>query len=286
MATTLKPPSRATAERASGPPQKRSLAMYLVIAGLTVQLASFVWFLVLAALTGHATDSIVLPLYVFVAAFLALTALALRRPRPWVYLTGGLSLVVLCLLYIPFLFPGLFQPISDDARTSWASLVILPTALVGGIAGILAFRQGRGRQWTPAGRSARSELAAAAFAGLLIGAVYVSVTGSLAPSTASGVKNGVQEAPTQPALVITAQNTRFDKTTLQAQAGALAIYAVNKDSSAHTFDIDIGGSHYSYTLAANSSTGVLLKIPGAGTYTYYCAIPGHRPPMEGTLQVS
>ena len=110
MATTLKSPSTATAERATGPPQNRSLAMYLVIAGLTVQLTSFVWFLVLAVLTGHATDSMVLPLYVFVAAFIGLTVLALRRPRPWVYLTGGISLVVLCLLYIPFLFRAFFNP--------------------------------------------------------------------------------------------------------------------------------------------------------------------------------
>lgn len=196
MATTLKPPSTAMAERGSGRPQNRSLAMYLVIAGLGVQLASFIWFLVLAALAGQATASIVLPLYVFVAAFIALTVLALRRPRALGLPDRRAQRRGAVPLYLPFLFPGLFQPISDDARTSWASLVILPTALVGGISGVLAFRQARRGQWTPAGRSARSELAAAAFAGLMVGGVYVSVAGSLASSSASaGVKNGVQEMP-------------------------------------------------------------------------------------------
>jgi len=30
----------------------------------------------------------------------------------------------------------------------------------------------------------------------------------------------------------------------------------------------------------------VLNLTTAGTYTYWCAIPGHRPGMEGTLEVA
>ena len=61
---------------------------------------------------------------------------------------------------------------------------------------------------------------------------------------------------------------------------------VNADPNPHTFDIELDGRVRSYPVPARSTTAVVLNLPAAGTYTYWCAIPGHRSTMEGTLTVS
>ena len=86
---------------------------------------------------------------------------------------------------------------------------------------------------------------------------------------------------------LTADRSQFIEKTLHQIAGSMAIYLVNKDEGVHTFDIEVAGRHYSYPVAARSTTGVLLDIPSAGKYAFWCDIPGHRQSgMQGVLEVS
>ena len=84
-------------------------------------------------------------------------------------------------------------------------------------------------------------------------------------------------------LKLGAHSAKFSTTTLSAPAGQVAIYATNNDLFWHTVTID--------------KLGVDVRIPvkghrritfaaAPGTYTFYCAIPGHAGiGMKGTLSV-
>lgn len=78
---------------------------------------------------------------------------------------------------------------------------------------------------------------------------------------------------------------KWSETELSAAAGTVTVELECGDSVPHTFVVEEAGD----TLVAEcegggSGTGTIDLE--AGTYTYYCDIPGHRPAgMEGTLQV-
>jgi plastocyanin len=59
------------------------------------------------------------------------------------------------------------------------------------------------------------------------------------------------------------------------------IYITNTDGTVHTFTID---GVVNQAVPANSSAKVSVKLQ-PGTYQYYCAVPGHRDTMHGTLTV-
>lgn len=93
------------------------------------------------------------------------------------------------------------------------------------------------------------------------------------------------EAPTVTG-VETAQDIKFAETTLSMKNGEVpGLFVINKDESAHTFDIEALNIHVA--LPAHSTTAVAIKPTAAGTLQFYCAIPGHRDAgMAGTLTVS
>ena len=75
----------------------------------------------------------------------------------------------------------------------------------------------------------------------------------------------------------------YVETTAQAPAGPIKLVMVNKSSVAH--DINIEGTSVKTPIATNatsSGSGTLT----AGTYTYFCSLPGHRAAgMVGKLTV-
>jgi hypothetical protein len=217
------------------------------------------------------------------AVLLVLLVVLVWRPRPWLYLVGGIVSLLPFLLFGIFILPVLLKPVG--APDNWHGFVIPAAGLAGFVAGIIAFREARRRSWTRAALGPRSAWAAVAvLIGLVIGASYVSVVGS--SSGGAGIANGVTDAPTQAPLILTASNTRFVEHSLQGKSGVTSLYVVNKDSSFHTFDIVVDGQHYSYPLAGKSTTGVVLKL-GNAKYTYWCAVGNHRQNgMEGTIQTS
>jgi uncharacterized cupredoxin-like copper-binding protein len=268
-------------------PEGRSVAMLLVTGALILQslvlLVVFIQFFV----PPEAIDPFFFIFLLFVVTFVALAGLGLWRPRPWVYLVGGIALLLFLLLNAGFIIGLLFRPVGAPEELPWAGLLADIVAPVGFVAGIVAFRQGRLGTWTPASAAGRTPLLAAGFAGLLLGVFYVSFVGSLGLSASggTGVRNGIQEPPSQEPITVGAEDLEWSTSTLEARAGVIPVYVVNRDDFPHTFDVEIGEKHLSYPVAPASTTVALIEAEQAGEYRFYCAVPGHEA-MKGTLRVA
>lgn len=65
----------------------------------------------------------------------------------------------------------------------------------------------------------------------------------------------------------------------------VALWIDNTDGAAHSFDIDAFNVHLPLTPGMGSLA--LFKPTQAGTYTFYCRVPGHAEAgMKGTLIVA
>jgi uncharacterized cupredoxin-like copper-binding protein len=80
-------------------------------------------------------------------------------------------------------------------------------------------------------------------------------------------------------------NYRFDTAELRARVGeTVALRLENKDSSAHSFDIDALKVHA--PMPAGKPALALFTPTAPGTYMFYCDVPGHTEAgMVGTLIV-
>lgn len=87
------------------------------------------------------------------------------------------------------------------------------------------------------------------------------------------------------ALLIEARDLAFEPRELEASSGAvLPITLHNAGSIAHNVTID--ELDFQLGAAPGQTTTAALADVAAGTYTFYCSIPGHRQAgMEGTLTV-
>lgn len=256
----------------------RSTAMWLMPIAAIVE--------ALVAIDVMISIGFIPPLLVFVVIFVAIGALALARPRPWVFMAGGILLLAFVAMNLPFAVDGLIHPIGTVH--AWTDIIAVVVGTAGGIAGFGAFVElRRGYSSIGAFRAHIGEALVILVLGVLIGTSYVSISGfsALEGSAGLGVANGVLEAPTQTPAVLDAPGTTFTQKTLQLTTGPGTVYVVNTDAHSHTFDIDLSGVHLSYPVPANSTTAVVLDLGATGNYTYWCAIPGHRSTMEGTLEV-
>jgi plastocyanin len=226
------------------------------------------------------------PLMVFLALLLVTGVLGFARPQQRVFVAGGVLLLAFVGMNLPFAVDGLVHPIGSSH--AWSDIIAVVVGIAGAIAGFAAFVElRRGQPLVPALKAPIGEALAILVVGALIGTTYVSISGfsALEASPGLGVANGVQKAPTQTPAVLDVPGTTFTQTALQLSAGAGTVYVVNTDKNPHTFDMDLNGRHLSYALPADSTTAVVLNLTTPGNYTYWCAIPGHRSAMEGTLKV-
>jgi plastocyanin len=77
----------------------------------------------------------------------------------------------------------------------------------------------------------------------------------------------------------------FDKKTLEAPAGTIAIELANEASVPHNVAIEGGGVDEESPTVTGEPTSLTVELQ-PGTYTFYCSVPGHREGgMEGTLTV-
>jgi cytochrome c oxidase subunit 2 len=88
-----------------------------------------------------------------------------------------------------------------------------------------------------------------------------------------------------PAPTVNLEDIKFDPPSLTIPANTpVTVTLVNKGASVHTFDIDALKVN-SGDVQPGATTTVTINAP-AGTYQYYCAIPGHKEAgMVGTLTV-
>ena len=79
----------------------------------------------------------------------------------------------------------------------------------------------------------------------------------------------------------------FVETTLTAPAGKSTIELTNASPVAHNVEVEGAGKDFgpSPTISGGDKTTLSIDLP-AGTYQYYCAVPGHKQAgMVGTLTV-
>jgi plastocyanin len=255
----------------------RSTAMWLMPIAAIVE----------ALLTIDAMISVgfLAPFVVITVVLVGVAVLGFVRPRPRVFMTGGILLLAYTVMIFPFA-DGLIHPVGSSH--AWTDIIGIVVGLAGAISGFAAFVElRRGQPLVHALSSPIGEALAILIVGALLGTSYVSRSGfaTLESSPGLGVVNGVQTAPTQPPVELDALGSTFTQKTLQLSSGPGTIYVVNTDAVPHTFDIEIDGRKVSYPVPVHSTAAVVLNLPKAGRYTYWCAIPGHRSTMEGTLEV-
>lgn len=106
-----------------------------------------------------------------------------------------------------------------------------------------------------------------------------------APTEASG---GETEGTTEAAgdiqeVTVTAHDIYYEPTEVKIKAGKVKFTLPNQGAAVHDFTIDDLGIHV--TMAPGTTETLDADIP-AGTYQFYCSIPGHKDAgMVGTLVV-
>ncbi len=80
----------------------------------------------------------------------------------------------------------------------------------------------------------------------------------------------------------------FNKTSLSAKAGKVSIAYTNMSPLAHNLTVESSaGKILGATPTFQGATKMLTLTLKAGTYKFFCSVPGHRQAgMEGTLTVS
>ncbi|MEZ4589516.1 MAG: cupredoxin domain-containing protein [Chloroflexota bacterium] len=101
----------------------------------------------------------------------------------------------------------------------------------------------------------------------------------------NGLLGGGATAVSPTAIPYTTENMRFGQDVIRVLAGEPVTFALqNRDMYAHSFDVDELGWHVA--MPANDQIVVDFTAVSPGTYTIYCAIPGHREAgMVATLLV-
>jgi plastocyanin len=79
----------------------------------------------------------------------------------------------------------------------------------------------------------------------------------------------------------------YDKTQLSAKAGTVTITFTNPSALEHDVTVAEGSKVLGATPKFTGGSRTLTLALKAGTYTFYCSVPGHRQSgMEGTLTVT
>ena len=86
-------------------------------------------------------------------------------------------------------------------------------------------------------------------------------------------------------IAVEAGDLYFDPEEISASAGEVTITLENTGQAQHDFVIEEAGDAEVVSTAPGQTATGSIELE-AGTYTYYCSVPGHRSAMEGTLQVS
>ncbi len=206
------------------------------------------------------------PVLIFIAAALILAGMVATGWR-WAPLLGVVVYGGLLALAGPFIPYALAHP--EESFMFSFMLVFLALAIVGIGAGIGATAQNyrhaaderRTPRWLP--------FALTALAALCLGAIWVAAIPQ--PGASAGISpEMLAELP-----ALTTEDFGFDQKVIRAKAGeTVALRLDNRDPTGHSFDIDELSIHAPMT--PGKSGLALFKPTQAGTYTFYCGVPGHR----------
>lgn len=103
----------------------------------------------------------------------------------------------------------------------------------------------------------------------------------------SEVKNdGAASTASGSVVTVTAKEFSFEPKEIKLDAGQ-ATAIVLKNGGAIEHDITIDNPAFSVKALATKTEQKQITVPAAGSYTFYCSIPGHRVAgMEGAVTVS
>jgi plastocyanin len=114
-------------------------------------------------------------------------------------------------------------------------------------------------------------------------------TAAATTSAASGGGSATAGATTKLSLGVMGQNLMYNTKTLSAKPGTVEIVFTNNSGIPHNVTVQKGtdGTVLGATPTFSGGSHTLTLHLAAGTYTFYCSVPGHRQAgMFGTLTVS
>jgi plastocyanin len=263
-------PSRASAGAAKEQPSLTPLGRLTLAALLALAALGVLWQVLIfrAALPPIGTVQTV--------GSLAAAGLLTRRWR-WVPGVAAVWCGLMAAANATYIVRNLGNP--DHLGPFLLDLVGVPVMISGIVAGIATTVQNYRR--APVERQSPRWLPSTLVggAGLILGAALVAMLPR--PTTADLSSETLARLPG-----VTAEGMafQFDRGEIHVKAGQLAVLRVaNADGREHSFDIDEVDVHTN--LPAGKTRLSLFTTTTAGSYTFYCGIPGHRDQMHGTLVV-
>jgi plastocyanin len=124
-----------------------------------------------------------------------------------------------------------------------------------------------------------------------VSAVLVAIAVSMAVVTAGGSKSEAATSPAAAASTVALEanasgQLSFSTTKLSAKAGKVTIEMANMSPTEHNLTIAQGSKVLGATPTFTGGKKAITLTLAAGTYTFYCSVPGHRQAgMEGVLTV-
>jgi plastocyanin len=118
--------------------------------------------------------------------------------------------------------------------------------------------------------------------------IAVALAGCGGSKKASATPAGTAAGPaTKLSLAADPSALKFDKSTLTAPAGKVTITMTNPSMLSHNVAISGNGLDTAGQIVAHGGTSTVTANLKAGTYTFFCAVDGHRAAgMQGTLTVT
>jgi len=250
-----------------------------------VMLAGFVAYLLAVASFSGGNPASLAFIVPFLIPVIILCPLAIAKGKPWMYLGGAISLLLLPVLAAAFGIDSFVQP--QLGPVFIASQLLLLSVLFGVPTGIAVFRRRRdppAPMSLRAGLRTRPGLVALLLTGILLGAA---ITGEAAYlyATSGTVSSGADLTPEAYANVTT-ENFQFVPNNVSIPAGKLVeVTVVNKDTMLHTFTYTNGATTYSHNLLPSSTTKFQMLISAPGTVHFWC-IPHQSGGMVGDFHVT
>jgi plastocyanin len=215
------------------------------------------WVIIITLASGE----IIPPVVIIAAAFIVAWGFTRWRPNRITFgVFGGIGLATV-LMNIPFVLGDLSHP--ESAFGFSTTLLTLLASILAVLVGIAAWRSLSERT------ASRATVAAGA---ILVVGIAVSTILAL----------GVEDDPTEAGDIrLSADTAEWTPESLSATAGSVAVYVDNLDPIRHTFAIDA----LDLEVELPASTGRRIEFTAsAGSYEFFCTVPGHEN-MVGTIVV-
>jgi plastocyanin len=212
------------------------------------------------------------PFFAVIGAVWGLGAIFIWRGGRVLAMVGTVVALLPALLIGSYAVPAMYflvtHPLSDFSVEGMVFVTLALAAVTVLIAAIAAWFEGRvGALRNRTVPRALGIVAAAVFAVVLAEGAIATVTTPTEAARAGDVSLGIKDV-------------KYSASTMQSGQD-VAIHVTNGDASFHTFTID---GHVDKTIASKGQGRVSFHL-AAGTYRYYCAVPGHDKTMHGTLTV-